>query len=422
MNLTELSSAGKEALRKAVRRLRDTLLERLTEAAKSEYRLDVAAANAKLPEERRCRRERLDAWLDEQARSARAAKKPPKAASAVARERALEHAVKEAAHTLLHRLVLVRILEHHGVLAPAVVTGGVQSPAYANEFVHYLGPLATDETRGYRALLQAVFDELALDMPGLFGPVGLTALFPVPADVLREVIEALNDPALASAWGDETTLGWVYQYWNDPEREQLDEKIASGGKIEPHEIASKTQMFTERYMVEWLLQNSLGLTWLCICKKNRWAPEADAVLPALEARRQAFRAQREAGAAAADARMPVAPGLESAWKYYVPQPLPEDAIARAPDSIRTLKLLDPACGSGHFLVIAFGLLAELYREEARHRGEAWSEAQIAESILANNLHGIDIDPRAIQMGVALALTPAPVVFAGARDFVTPLVG
>ncbi|MBK6463377.1 MAG: hypothetical protein IPF92_20570 [Myxococcales bacterium] len=52
-------------------------------------------------------------------------------------------------------------------------------------------------------------------------------------------------------------------------------KIAGGGKIEPHEIASKTQMFTERYMVEWLLQNSLGLTWLAMCKKHGWTADAE---------------------------------------------------------------------------------------------------------------------------------------------------
>ena len=61
------------------------------------------------------------------------------------------------------------------------------------------------------------------------------------------------------------TLGWVYQYWNDPERERLDAKINDGGKIELHEIASKPQMFTERYMVEWILQNSLGLMWFTLC-------------------------------------------------------------------------------------------------------------------------------------------------------------
>jgi len=77
--------------------------------------------------------------------------------------------------------------------------------------------------------------------------------------------------------GDDTTLGWVYQYWNDPEREALDAKMNGSRKVEPHEIASKTQMFTERYRVEWLLQDSLGrLIWLrqifswLRCRKMIW--------------------------------------------------------------------------------------------------------------------------------------------------------
>jgi hypothetical protein len=167
----------------------------------AQYRLGVAIGWAQLPEARRCRRERLDAWLDEQVRTAARPKekKSGKSAEADLRRRFLRQAVQEAAHTLLNRLALVRILEHHGVIRPAVVTGGWSSPAYEQEFTHYAGPLAGDETRGYRALLEAVFAELAIDLPGLFGPVGLTPLFPVPAAVLREVIEALNDPALASA-------------------------------------------------------------------------------------------------------------------------------------------------------------------------------------------------------------------------------
>jgi hypothetical protein len=76
--------------------------------------------------------------------------------------------------------------------------------------------------------------------------------------------------ALASCWTDDMTLGWVYQYWNDPEREALDAKLNAGGKVAPHEIASKTQMFTERYMVDWLLQNSLGPMWLAMCRKHGW--------------------------------------------------------------------------------------------------------------------------------------------------------
>ena len=396
MRATILEPQAKETLRKTVRGLRTKLIDELSDAAKSEYRLDVAVAKAKLPEGRRCRRERLEAWLDEQVRAAGKTKTKP----AELRQRYFEQAAKEAAHTLLNRLVFLRVLEHHGVMAPAVVSGGWDSPAYEQEFVHYAGPLADDDTRGYQALLDVVFAELALELPGLFGPVGLTPLFPVPPSTLREVVEAINDPVLDSAWGDDTTLGWVYQYWNDPERESLDAKIAGGGKIEPHEIASKTQMFTERYMVEWLLQNSLGLTWLCICKKQGWTPDAEAVLPVLDARRAEWRKKRDAGEVALDALMSVEPGLEDAWKYYVPQPIPDDAVEKAPGSIRELKLLDPACGSGHFLVIAFDLLARMYEEEARHRRESWSATEIAEHIVGNNLHGVDIDSRAVQIAAA----------------------
>lgn len=396
---TLLTSDAKEALRKGVRGIRKRLCDDLASATRGAYQLDVTADKARLSAAQRARRARLEAWIDEQTRAA--APKAPKKKET--RDRFLEQVVEEAAHTLLNRVVLLRILEHHRLLAPdapPVITGEWRSPAYAGEFLGYAGPLADADAQGYRALLDAVFAELALELPGLYGNVGLTALVPVPERTLREVVGLVNDPALASAWGDDTTLGWVYQYWNDPKREELDQKIAKGGKIEPHEIASKTQMFTERYMVEWLLQNSLGFTWLCMCKRNGWTPDADGVLPELERRRVAWRAKREAGEVTLDALMPVDAGLMDDWKYFVPQPFPEDAIAQAPASIQELKLLDPACGSGHFLVIAFGLLARMHEEEARHRGETWSAGEIAQRVVGDNLHGIDIDARAIQIAAA----------------------
>ena len=208
-------------------------------------------------------------------------------------------------------------------------------------------------------------------MPGLYGPAGVADLVPVPAATLRHVVDALNSEALESCWTDDMTLGWVYQYWNDPEREALDAKLNGGGKVEPHEIASKTQMFTERYMVDWLLQNSLGPMWLAMCQKHGWTPEveADGTLDRLEERRAEWRAKRESGEVALTELMPLHTDAERRWAYYVPQPIPDDAVAQAPETIRDLKLLDPAVGSGHFLVVALDLLVALYREEARHRGE-----------------------------------------------------
>jgi hypothetical protein len=395
-----LTPEAKKLLGETIRRLRGRLLADLHDEADRRYRLSVPVEKAGLDEAHRRRRERIEAWLDERAR----ASKPKNAAELKsAKARLLGQAEKEAAATLLNRIVLLRALEALGLSKPAVVTGGWNSSGY-REFRGFAPALSmngtTNETEGYSTLLQLLFDELSIDLPGLFGDVGLTRLFPVPAATLRDVVESLDDSRLESAWMDDTTLGWVYQYWNDPDREALDAKIAAGGKIQPHEIASKTQMFTERYMVEWLLQNSLGLTWLCMCRKHGWTPDAERVLPVLEARRVEWRRKRDAGEVALDALMPIEGALEDRWKYFVLQPLPDDAVEKAPESVKTLKILDPACGSGHFLVIAFDLLAALYREEARHRGEEIGDREIAESILENNLHGIDIDPRAIQIAAA----------------------
>lgn len=405
-----MTSEGKEALRKTIRTLRASLLEQLQEEAERTYRLGVSAEHAKLPEAKARRRARLEAWLDEQSRAEGAQLEGKKASDKVlekARGRYLAQAVKEAAHTLLNRLVILRIMEEGALVQPAVVTGGWNSSGY-REFQEYAGALCKnpeDGTKGYRVLLHLLFDELSIELPGVFGQVGLTALFPVPAATLREVIEALNQKSLDSVWADDTALGWVYQFWNDPEREALDDKINGGGKIEPHEIASKTQMFTERYMVEWLLQNSLGQTWLAMCKKHGWTPDFEQVREGLEQRRAEWRKKRDAGEVAADELMPIHPvgpdgDLEERWKYWVQQPMPADAPAQAPERLADLKLLDPACGSGHFLVIAFDQLASLYREEARHARASVSDEQIAQSIIENNLHGVDIDPRAIQIAAA----------------------
>jgi Eco57I restriction-modification methylase len=402
--MSHLTPEAKSKLSNTIRSLRERLITDLHNAVDSVYRLSVSLTKAGLAEEQYIKRQRLEQWLDEQSRSETKGKKGKNES---VRERHLHTAEKLAAATLLNRLVVIKQMEAHGLIKPAVVTGGWQSPGY-REFRDFAPELLKDETEGYGTILQLLYDELAQDLPGLFGNVGVTALFPIPASTLRAVIEALNDPALKDVWLDDTTLGWVYQYWNDPEREALDAKLNGGGKVEPHEIASKTQMFTERYMVEWLLHNSLGQMWLAMCKKHGWVAEveADGTLQRLEERRKIWREKRERGEVALDALMPIETPAEECWKYWVSQPLTEAAVANAPDSVRKLKIIDPACGSGHFLVIGFDLLFAFYQEEAIHRRERWSDEEIVESILENNLYGIDIDPRAVQIAAAALMLKA----------------
>lgn len=394
-----MTSEAKSKLSKAIRSLRERLLTELGEATDREYRMSVRGKDANLDVARTTKRQRLEDWLAEQVRAETGKEKRKK-------EHFRRDAEKQAAYTLLNRLVILRIMEATGLRKPLVVTGGWNSRGYKD--FRELAPALVrhDDSEGYSFLLQLIFEDLAIDLPGLYGSAGIADLVPVPSATIRAIIEAFDDPELETCWTDDMTLGWVYQYWNDPEREALNTKIDDGGKIEPHEIASKTQMFTERYMVDWLLQNSLGPMWLGMCKKHGWTPEveADGTLERLEQRRVEWRAKRDAGEVELTALMPLETDAERRWAYYVPQPIPDDAVENAPNSVRDLKILDPAVGSGHFLVVAFDLLVALYKEEARQRGEVdeekWTDVAIVERVLEHNLHGIDLDPRAVQIAAA----------------------
>ena len=404
MPTTMMTGEAKKELSKTIRGLREDLLRTLGDALESEYLLSEDAEAVRLDERRRVRRERIEEWIGEQVRGLLTEQQKG------ARPRFVNEVVKEAAYTWLNRLIVLRLLEANGHTKEQVVTEGWGSGAQGRFRAAANALSMVSETEGYAVLLQLVFDEMALQMPGLFGDVGLVKLVPMPPAMLRRLVEALNDDALESCWTDDTTLGWVYQYWNDPAREGLDKALLDDKKrrVEPHEIAPKTQLFTERYMVEWLLQNSLNSMWLAICTKNGWTPECESngVLSRLEARREEWRAKREAEEVAREELMPIHGDVEEQWKYWVPQPMPDEVVDRAPASLRDLKLLDPACGSGHFLVAALGLLFAFYREEARHRSERWSDTQIVTWILENNLHGVDIDPRAVQIAAAALMLAA----------------
>ncbi|QED28437.1 BREX-6 system adenine-specific DNA-methyltransferase PglX [Microvenator marinus] len=421
-----MTSDAKKALSKTIRDLRGFLLRHLSTATEAEYRLSIKRAHdAGLDEARDTRRRRLEEWMDEQLRAdVQTGKK-----GARTRDDFFHEAILQAAYTLLNRLVILRLME----AAPAggralrptpVLSRGLQSAGYKDFRALAPALVKDDATEGFEFLLKLVFEELASDLPGIFGPAGVADLIPLTPAILNHLVSELNQPELDSCWTDDMTLGWVYQYWNDPAREALDAKLNSGGKVEPHEIASKTQMFTERYMVDWLLQNSLGPMWHATCQKHGWTPlaESSGTLAALEERRKDWRAKREAGpengGVALTELMPLHTQMEHHWAYYIPQPIPEDAVKHAPETLRDLKLIDPAVGSGHFLVVALDMLVPLYREEAQHRGEQdrdeWQDTAIVERILSVNLHGIDLDPRAVQIAAAALFLKARQIAPNAR--------
>ncbi|WP_372716081.1 BREX-6 system adenine-specific DNA-methyltransferase PglX [Novipirellula sp.] len=411
-----MTPEAKGQLSKTIRSLRTRLLEDFKSANDSTYKYSIRRIDqARLSEANATRRRRIEAWTAEQVRG-EAGKKNKRTAEDFRRD--LE---KQAAYTLLNRLLILRLMEAGGLHNGDLVAKGWQSDVFGNLRYFSAEIVENDDTEGLSFWLRMVFDDLAIDMPGLYGDAGMSEYIPIRTQTLRAVIDAFAGAELESCWTDDMTLGWVYQYWNDPEREKLDKKINDGGKIEPYEIASKTQMFTERYMVDWLLQNSLGPMWLAMCQKHAWTPlaESTGTLAALENRRLDWRSRRDAGEVELTDLMPLETELEHRWAYYVPQQIPGDAVEHAPESVRELKILDPAVGSGHFLIVAFDLLYALYEEEASHRGESgdqqkWSSRAIVESILENNLHGIDLDPRAVQIAAAALWIKAKSKCAGAH--------
>ncbi len=206
-----MTSDARKQLSRTIRDLRERLLRDLSGATESAYLLSTHAHGAGLSQAARERRRRLEGWMAEQAR----------ASGEEDAGRFRLEAEKQAAYTLLNRLVILKIMEATGLRRHKVVTGGWESQGY-KDFRELAPALAKgDDSEGYRFLLELVFSELAVDLPGLYGPAGVAELVPVPAATLRYAVEALDDEALVSCWTDDMTLGWVYQYWNDPEREDL---------------------------------------------------------------------------------------------------------------------------------------------------------------------------------------------------------
>jgi hypothetical protein len=219
-----MTPEAKRELSTTIRSLRARLLSDLHDATESAYRLAAHEREAGLSEAARAKRRRLDDWTREQERAEAGRGRAHRTKDDVRRD-----AEKQAAYTLLNRLVFLRLLEAAGLRKPMVVTGGWESRGYKD--FRSLAPALVrgDESEGYEFLLRLIFEDLATELPGLYGSVRVADLIPIPASTLRHVVEALDAPSLASCWTDDMTLGWVYQYWNDPEREALDAKLNSGG-------------------------------------------------------------------------------------------------------------------------------------------------------------------------------------------------
>ena len=171
----------------------------------------------------------------------------------------------------------------------------------------------------------------------------------------RNAIEKLVQDLPVAVFTADDSLGWVYQFWRADEKDAVNK---AGEKINADTLPAVTQLFTEHYMVEFLLHNTLGAWWTA---RNQAAHRTSAIP-------LAYLRLKEDGSPAA--------GTFPGW----------------PDTVRKLRTIDPSCGSGHFLVALLQLLVAMRREE-----EGLSAEAAVRAVLLENLHGLEIDPRCSQL-------------------------
>lgn len=299
----------------------------------------------------------------------------------------LDRIVREQAFTVLNRLGALRMAEARGLLVESV-GNGFQARGF-QLYARIVGTGLGETGDAYRTYLFSVFDELGQDLPGLFdrfSPQG--RLFPREAALLQ-VLALINDAGIAPLWSEDETIGWIYQYFNSKE-ERRAMRDASQAPRNSRELAVRNQFFTPRYVVEFLVDNTLGRLWFDTTGGQT--------------------------------------SLRDRCLYLLVNPEETPNAAAKLRDPRTLKLLDPACGSMHFGLYAFDLFFEIYREawiwEQQHGSgsldistqpqanlEPLSKTygdqtaylrDVPRLIIEHNIYGVDIDPRAAQIA-SLAL-------------------
>jgi len=285
----------------------------------------------------------------------------------------MDRLIEEVAYEHWHRMLFARFLAENNLLMypdpddPVAVT------------LEECEDLAADEGAANGWELAARF--AARMLPQIFrldSPVFQLGLPPEHQQKLERLVADLEFPVFTAS----DSLGWVYQFW---QAKKKDEVNASEVKIGARELPAVTQLFTEPYMVSFLLDNSLGAWWAA-----RRLTEADL---------QNAKSEEELRRKAAT------PGVPLDYLRFVQQ---EDGTWTPaagtfdgwPEQLADLKTLDPCCGSGHFLVAAFLMLVPMRMER-----DGLSAREAVDAVLRENIHGLELDQRCVELAAfALALT------------------
>lgn len=289
------------------------------------------------------------------------------------KKEALLRVVRESAFTVLNRFAALRMAEARNIVRPCIA-GGAESEGF-KLYDMVAGSSLGNTYEKYRAYLLSLFDELSQEMGVLFdrfSPSGM--LFP-GEQTLFELVKKLQNKELEQIWQEDETIGWIYQYFNSPDERKAMRKASSAPR-DSRELAVRNQFFTPRYVVRFLVDNTVGRLWYGMTEGKT--------------------------------------KLSDFCEYMVKEP-PEE-VRRGVKDPREIKIMDPACGSMHFGLYCFDVLEKIYEEgwdffpelfkDLREKIEDKNEflKLVPNFIVEHNLHGIDIDQRAVQIaGLSLWL-------------------
>ena len=316
------------------------------------------------------------------------------------RTRGFEAVVEEVAYTWFNRICAIRFMEVNDYMYPVRVRVLSSEKEGKNEpDIVTMAPDIdwnfTDKEREeiidakmnnrlddlFRMLFIKQCNLLHEVLPGLFEETEdytemlLNISFTNEDDVIRMLVDGIEEKDFNITTVDEDgknagqveIIGWLYQYYNT---EPKNKAFAKKGKITKEEIPAVTQLFTPDWIVRYMVENSLGRMWI----EGHFDDE-----------------------------------LKSKWKYYLDEAKQEESVQQELDKIKAeyaalkpedIKLIDPCMGSGHILVYAFDVFMQIYENAG------WSQRDAAQSIIENNIYGLDIDDRAAQLSYFAVLMKA----------------
>ena len=292
----------------------------------------------------------------------------------------LDQLVHEIAYQHWHQILFARFLAENGLLIEPT-----QQIPISMEDCEELAHAAGENTYS----LAAQFAQASL--PQIFRSDSAVFELSLPREHQIALEKAVADLPAETFTGSDA-LGWVYQFWQTKRKAEVN---ASGVKIGAQELSPVTQLFTEPYMVSFLLDNALGSWWA-----TRKISQADL---------ESAQSEEELRSRVATPEIPLRylRFVKTGDDCWAPA---AGAFERWPADLREFKVLDPCCGSGHFLVAAFHMLVPM-----RMADEELTAREAVDAVLRDNLHGLELDERCVELA-AFALAVAAWTYPGAGGY------